>query len=52
MLSSVVFEAVKNNPGRFPDGYALVLIKEEKGELVEKFDWFKKFKHSVKKEKS
>jgi len=28
-------EAVKNNPDRFPDGYILVLTKEEKGELVE-----------------
>jgi len=36
MLSSVVFEAVKNNPGRFPDGYALVLIKGKR-----KVNWSK-----------
>jgi len=40
-------EAVKNNPDRFPDSYILVLTKEEKGELVENFDRFKKLKHST-----
>jgi len=40
-------EAVKNNPDRFPDGYVLVLTKEEKDELVENFDRFKKLKHSA-----
>ncbi len=40
-------EAVKNNPDRFPDGYILVLTKEEKDELVENFDRFEKLKHST-----
>ena len=52
MLSNVIFEAMKNNLGRFPDGCVLVLTKQENGERVEKFGRFKKFKHSVKKKKS
>jgi phage regulator Rha-like protein len=40
-------EAVKNNPDRYPDGYILVLSQHEKSELVEKFDRFKKLKHST-----
>lgn len=39
-------EAVKNNPDKFPDGYLFELDKEEKKELVENFDRFKKLKHS------
>ena len=41
-----VNEAVKNNPEKFPDGYILELGDNEKKELVENFDRFKKLKHS------
>ena len=33
-----VNEAVKNNPDKFPKGYVLTLSKEEKAEVIEKFD--------------
>lgn len=39
-------EAVKNNPKKFPHGYLLELTREEKNQLVEIFDQFKKLKHS------
>jgi len=39
-------EAVKNNPEKFPKGYLFNLNKQEKDELVENFDRFKKLKHS------
>lgn len=39
-------EAVKNNPEKFPNGYLFELNKQEKNELVENFDRFKKLKHS------
>src|SRR3990167_2348985 len=39
-------EAVKNNPEKFPKGYLFTLNKQEKDELVENFDRFKKLKHS------
>jgi len=41
-----VNEAVKNNPEKFPKGYLFNLNKQEKDELVENFDQFKKLKHS------
>lgn len=41
-----VNEAVKNNPEKFPKGYLFELNKQEKSELVENFDRFKKLKHS------
>lgn len=40
-------EAVSNNPEKFPDGYILELSKNEKNELVEKFDQFHRQKHST-----
>ena len=39
-------EAVKNNPEKFPKCYLFNLNKQEKDELVENFDRFKKLKHS------
>lgn len=39
-------EAVKNNPGKFPKGYLFNLNKQEKDQLVENFDRFRKLKHS------
>jgi hypothetical protein len=39
-------EAVKNNPGKFPNGYLFEVTNQEKNELVENFDRFKKLKHS------
>jgi len=39
-------EAVKNNPDRFPSDYITELTHEEKSELVENFDRFKRLKHS------
>jgi hypothetical protein len=41
-----VNEAVKNNPEKFPNGYLFELNKQEKNELVENFDRFKRLKHS------
>ena len=40
-------EAVSNNPEKFPEGYVLLLEKQEKNELVEIFDRFEKQKHST-----
>jgi len=40
-------QAVSNNQNKFPDGYILELTKEEKNELVKKFDRFNKLKHST-----
>ena len=40
-------EAVKNNPEKFPKGYLFELNKQEKNELVENFDQFKKLKHAT-----
>ena len=33
-----VNEAVKNNPDKFPGGYVIELTKQEKSEVIEKFD--------------
>jgi hypothetical protein len=33
-----VNEAVRNNPEKFPEGYILILSKEEKAEVIENFD--------------
>ena len=41
-----VNEAVKNNLEKFPNGYLFELNKQEKNELVENIDRFKKLKHS------
>ncbi len=38
-------QAVKNNPDKFPKGFILEFSKEEKSELVKKFDQFN-IKHS------
>lgn len=40
-------EAVKNNTEKFPKGYLFSLNKQEKNELVENFDRFRKLKHST-----
>lgn len=40
-----VNQAVKNNPDKFPQGFILEYSKEEKSELVKKFDQFN-IKHS------
>ena len=39
-------EAVKNNPGKFPEGYVITLNESGKNELVENFDRFNGLKHS------
>jgi hypothetical protein len=39
-------EAVKNNTEKFPKGYLFEVNNQEKSELVENFDRFKKLKHS------
>lgn len=41
-------QAVKNNPGKFPDGFILEYSKEEKAELVKIFDQFNLKHTSVK----
>ena len=41
-----VNQAVKNNPGKFPDGYVVRLSSQEKDELVKKFDHLETLKHS------
>lgn len=38
--------AVKNNPEKFPSSYLFEITHQEKNELVENFDQFKKLKHS------
>jgi hypothetical protein len=40
-------QAVSNNHDKFPDGYIIELTKEDKIELVKKFDRFNKLKHST-----
>lgn len=40
-------KAVKNNPGKFPEGYFIELDAGEKQELVENFHWFNPLKHST-----
>lgn len=40
-------QAVSNNPDKFPDGYIIELTKEDKIELIKKFDRFSKLKHST-----
>ena len=39
-------QAVSNNPAKFPDGYIVELTKEEKNEVVKKFDHLEKLKYS------
>lgn len=41
-----VNEAVKNNPEKFPEGYAIELTEAEKAEVVENFDHLQNQKHS------
>jgi len=41
-----VNQAVKNNPRKFPTGYTIEIIQDEKDELVKNFDRFDKLKHS------
>lgn len=41
-----VNEAVKNNPGKFPEGYLFSLSEREKEEVVENFDHLKVIKFS------
>lgn len=45
-----VNQAVKNNPDKFPEGFIMEYSKEEKSELVKKFDQFN-IKHSYAKVK-
>ena len=40
-------KAVKNNPKKFPQGYILELMPEEKTQLVEDFHRFNSLKHST-----
>lgn len=40
-------QAVSNNLDKFPSGYIIELTKEEKNELVKRFDRFNKLKHST-----
>ena len=42
-----VNKAVKNNPSKFPDGYILELMADEKTQLVENFHRFNSLKHST-----
>jgi hypothetical protein len=42
-----VNQAVKNNPAKFPEGYIVMLGKQEKDELVKNFDRFDSIKHST-----
>jgi len=42
-----VNQAVKNNPGKFPEGYIFTVQSSEKQELVKNFDRFNKLKHST-----
>lgn len=42
-----VNKAVKNNPRKFPEGYILELIADEKTQLVENFHRFNSLKHST-----
>jgi hypothetical protein len=42
-----VNKAVANNPDKFPEGFLLLLTKQEKSELVENFHRFAKLKHST-----
>lgn len=46
METKRVNEAVKNNPEKFPRDYLFEISIQEKNELVENFDRFKKLKHS------
>lgn len=39
--------AIKNNPGKFPEGYILEYSKEIKAELVKKFDQFNIMKEEI-----
>jgi phage regulator Rha-like protein len=39
-------QAVRNNPNKFPEGYILETLQEEKEELVKNFDRFNRLKHS------
>lgn len=41
-----VNQAVRNNPGKFPEGYIIKLNKQEKDELVKIFDRLDTLKHS------
>jgi len=40
-------QAVRNNPDKFPQGYLIETMREEKKELVKNFDRFNKLKHST-----
>ncbi len=42
-----VNQAVLNNQDKFPEGYIIEFTKEEKNELIKKFDRFEKLKHST-----
>ena len=39
-------QAVRNNPGKFPDGYLFEMDKHEKDEVIKNFDQLKKLKFS------
>ena len=40
-------QAVSNNPEKFPSQYVIEITKDDKNELVKKFDRFNKLKHST-----
>jgi hypothetical protein len=44
-----VNQAVKNNPDKFPHGYIIKVMKEEKQELVKNFDRFNPLKRKMEK---
>jgi len=39
-------QAIKNNPDKFPNGYVIETVQDEKDELIKNFDRFEKLKHS------
>jgi hypothetical protein len=43
----VINQAVRNNPGKFPEGYILVLDNFEKSDLIKNIDRFSTLKHST-----
>lgn len=45
--TKAINQAVKNNPGKFTEGYLIQLNDREKEELVKKIDRFKSMKHST-----
>jgi hypothetical protein len=46
MQTKEINQAVRNNPDKFPEGYIIIVDKNEKDELVKIFDQFNSLKHS------